>query len=117
MSNASFVYALHVLSAMIWVGGMFFAWMVLRPAAANTLTGPVRLVLWAGRISALLPMGVASGSVTAHQWRGSARVAVYRLCRRTKICASNDGAIYRHAGALFTRADAANAAVRPGHQH
>ncbi len=46
MSNASFVYALHVLSAMIWVGGMFFAWMVLRPAAANTLTGPVRLALW-----------------------------------------------------------------------
>lgn len=46
MSNASFIHALHVLSAMIWVGGMFFAWMVLRPAAANTLTGPVRLALW-----------------------------------------------------------------------
>ncbi|OHC27155.1 MAG: hypothetical protein A2Y50_13965, partial [Pseudomonadales bacterium RIFCSPLOWO2_12_59_9] len=42
----SFIYALHVLSALIWVGGMFFAWMILRPAAVNALQGPARLTLW-----------------------------------------------------------------------
>ncbi len=36
----------HVLSAVIWVGGMFFAWVVLRPAAASQLEGPERLKLW-----------------------------------------------------------------------
>jgi uncharacterized membrane protein len=35
----------HVLSAVIWVGGMFFAHQVLRPAAATLDPGP-RLVLW-----------------------------------------------------------------------
>ena len=35
----------HVLSAVIWVGGMFFAHQVLRPAAETLDPGP-RLVLW-----------------------------------------------------------------------
>jgi uncharacterized membrane protein len=35
----------HVLGAIIWVGGMFFAYMVLRPVAGE-LEGPVRLRLW-----------------------------------------------------------------------
>ena len=39
-------YTLHVLCALIWVGGMFFAWMILRPAAVNTLQAPQRLSLW-----------------------------------------------------------------------
>jgi uncharacterized membrane protein len=39
-------YVLHLLCAVIWVGGMFFAWMVLRPAAINTLQAPARLALW-----------------------------------------------------------------------
>ncbi len=38
--------ALHVLSIVIWVGGMFFAYMILRPVAANELEAPVRLNLW-----------------------------------------------------------------------
>jgi uncharacterized membrane protein len=38
--------ALHILAAVIWVGGMFFAYMVLRPAA-GPLEPPVRLGLWA----------------------------------------------------------------------
>ena len=38
---------LHLLSAVIWVGGMFFAYMVLRPAAATLLEPPQRLPLWA----------------------------------------------------------------------
>jgi uncharacterized membrane protein len=36
---------LHILSAVIWVGGMFFAHQVLRPAAAPLEPGP-RLLLW-----------------------------------------------------------------------
>lgn len=39
-------YTLHVLAALIWVGGMFFAWLVLRPAMVSTLEGPARLRLW-----------------------------------------------------------------------
>jgi len=38
--------ALHVLAAVFWVGGMAFAWGVLRPASAETLDGPARLRLW-----------------------------------------------------------------------
>jgi uncharacterized membrane protein len=38
--------SLHILSAVIWVGGMFFAYMVLRPPAAKLLEPPLRLALW-----------------------------------------------------------------------
>jgi len=38
--------SLHVLSAVIWVGGMFFAWMALRPVAATLLEPSLRLPLW-----------------------------------------------------------------------
>lgn len=37
---------LHILSAVVWVGGMFFAWMALRPVAARLLEPPLRLPLW-----------------------------------------------------------------------
>ncbi len=37
---------LHLLSAVIWVGGMFFAYMALRPVAASLLEPPLRLQLW-----------------------------------------------------------------------
>ena len=37
--------ALHILAAVIWVGGMFFAYMVLRPSA-GPLETPARLALW-----------------------------------------------------------------------
>jgi len=40
------VYVLHLLCAVIWVGGMFFAWMILRPAAVDMLQAPARLGLW-----------------------------------------------------------------------
>ncbi len=35
-----------MLSVIVWVGGMFFAWMVLRPAVAEKLVGADRLKLW-----------------------------------------------------------------------
>jgi uncharacterized membrane protein len=41
---------LHVLAALVWVGGMFFAIMVLR-LAAGELEPPVRAPLW-GRVFA-----------------------------------------------------------------
>lgn len=40
--------ALHVLAAIIWVGGMFFAYLCLRPVAATLLEPPQRLPLWSG---------------------------------------------------------------------
>lgn len=36
---------IHLLAVLIWVGGMFFAHLVLRPAAAETLEPPQRLQL------------------------------------------------------------------------
>ncbi|WP_191485417.1 CopD family protein [Pseudomonas sp. FEN] len=46
MTPFALVYTLHVLAALVWVGGMFFAWMILRPAAMAALEGPARLKLW-----------------------------------------------------------------------
>lgn len=37
---------LHILSVIVWVGGMFFAYMVLRPSAVEVLEPPLRLRLW-----------------------------------------------------------------------
>lgn len=36
----------HALSAIIWVGGMFFAYLILRPVAGQHLEPPIRLTLW-----------------------------------------------------------------------
>jgi uncharacterized membrane protein len=46
---------LHVLSVVIWVGGMFFAYMCLRPVAASQLEPPVRLQLWVGVFGKFFP--------------------------------------------------------------
>lgn len=37
---------LHIFSAVVWIGGMFFAYMALRPVAAAVLEPPLRLRLW-----------------------------------------------------------------------
>jgi uncharacterized membrane protein len=50
-----FAALLHVISAVIWVGGMFFAYMVLRPVAAGQLEPPARLTLWAGVFDNFFP--------------------------------------------------------------
>lgn len=42
----SIALSLHLLSAVVWVGGMFFAYVCLRPVAAQLLDPPVRLTLW-----------------------------------------------------------------------
>ncbi|WP_260956806.1 CopD family protein [Pseudomonas citri] len=46
MTPFALIYTLHLLAALVWVGGMFFAWMILRPAAITALEGPARLKLW-----------------------------------------------------------------------
>lgn len=45
---------LHLLAAVVWVGGMFFAYVALRPAAAQ-LEPPVRLTLWVGVFKRFFP--------------------------------------------------------------
>jgi uncharacterized membrane protein len=42
----SYSIALHLLAAVVWVGGMIFAHNSLRPAAAQVLEPPLRLELW-----------------------------------------------------------------------
>ncbi|MGE8359503.1 CopD family protein [Pseudomonas sp.] len=46
MTPYALIYTLHLLAALVWVGGMFFAWMILRPAAVGALDAPARLTLW-----------------------------------------------------------------------
>jgi uncharacterized membrane protein len=41
-----FAVAVHVLSAVIWVGGMFFAYVVLRPSMGALDAPPQRLKMW-----------------------------------------------------------------------
>lgn len=51
---------LHLLAVISWLGGMFFAYFCLRPAAVETLEPPQRLPLWAATFARFLPyMGVA----------------------------------------------------------
>ena len=51
--------AVHVLAAIVWVGGMFFAYVVLRPAAGELEPMP-RLALWRGVLGRFFPWVWAS---------------------------------------------------------
>ena len=73
---------IHLLAVLIWVGGMFFAHLVLRPAAVETLEPPQRLKLldavfrrffnWVwGAVGALL----VSGLYMVYLYGGIAHVA------------------------------------------
>jgi uncharacterized membrane protein len=44
-----------MLAAVIWVGGMFFAYVCLRPVAATLLEPPLRLPLWANTFQRFFP--------------------------------------------------------------
>ena len=46
---------LHLLGVVVWVGGMFFAYMALRPVAVSVLEPPQRLNLWAGVFAKFFP--------------------------------------------------------------
>lgn len=88
---------LHILAAIVWVGGMFFAYMVLRPVAASQLEPPARLTLWAACFdrffvwvwlaAALLPLsgywilfavlgGMANAGLYLHLMQGIAWVMI-----------------------------------------
>ena len=45
----------HVISVVVWVGGMFFAYMALRPVAASVLQPAERLTLWQGVFGRFFP--------------------------------------------------------------
>jgi len=47
----AFALSLHLLAAVVWVGGMFFAYMFLRPTAAEILEPELRLRLWSAIFS------------------------------------------------------------------
>ncbi|WP_455199083.1 CopD family protein [Kaarinaea lacus] len=47
--------SMHLLAAVVWVGGMFFAYMALRPVAASLLEPPIRLPLWSQTFSRFFP--------------------------------------------------------------
>jgi len=72
---------LHVVSAVVWVGGMFLAYVAVRPAAVEALEPPLRLRLWAGifrRFFRWVWAAVALLLVTGFSMMGEmARVPVY----------------------------------------
>lgn len=51
---------LHVIAVVVWVGGMFFAYNFLRPAAAISLEPPARLTLWNAVFAKFFPYVWAS---------------------------------------------------------
>ncbi|VAW62935.1 hypothetical protein MNBD_GAMMA09-3398 [hydrothermal vent metagenome] len=76
---------LHVVSAVIWVGGMFFAYNFLRPAAAKVLEPPLRLSLWVAVFKRFFPyvwVSIVILPVTGYLmvfsiWGGFAAAPVY----------------------------------------
>jgi uncharacterized membrane protein len=48
-------YWLHVLSVVLWIGGMLFAHQILRPVAASLLPPEMRLPLWNGVFARFFP--------------------------------------------------------------
>ena len=46
---------LHVISDVIWIGGMFLAYMAVRPAIVEVLEPPQRLKLWTGIFNRFFP--------------------------------------------------------------
>ncbi len=51
----SIAITLHLLAVVVWVGGMFFAWMALRPVAATLLEPPLRMPLWSRTFERFFP--------------------------------------------------------------
>lgn len=46
---------LHIISDVVWIGGMFLAYVCVRPAAVEVLEPPQRLKLWAGIFRRFFP--------------------------------------------------------------
>ena len=56
----SIAITLHLLAVVVWVGGMFFAYMALRPVAATLLEPSLRLPLWSQTFARFFPWVWAS---------------------------------------------------------
>lgn len=56
MDFAAVSVGLHALAAVVWVGGMAFAYVFLRPAVAKLLAGPERLQLWRDVFARFFPV-------------------------------------------------------------
>ena len=60
MLTIALLLAIHIVSVVFWVGGMAFAYTILRPSA-GPLEAPVRLALWARVFARFLPwVGVSA---------------------------------------------------------
>jgi uncharacterized membrane protein len=55
MTLSALAISLHILSAVLWVGGMFFAHQVLRPVAVRQFDPPQRLQLWSQIFARFFP--------------------------------------------------------------
>lgn len=55
MTLSALAISLHILSAVLWVGGMFFAHQVLRPVAVQQFQPPQRLQLWSQVFTRFFP--------------------------------------------------------------
>lgn len=51
MTDLSIAITVHALAAMVWVGGMFFAWMIMRPAVGKVIEPRNRPELWCHTLS------------------------------------------------------------------
>ena len=74
-------FLLHILATVVWVGGMFFAHMCLRPVALVQLEPPQRLSLWRGVLARFFPwvwiavvLLALSGQMIAAQMGGMANL-------------------------------------------
>lgn len=56
MNLLPFALALHALAAVVWVGGMAFAYWFVRPVAGQALEAPARLALWSGIFARFFPV-------------------------------------------------------------
>ncbi len=56
MQPLSLALALHVVAAVVWVGGMAFAYWFVRPVAGSALEAPARLALWRGVFARFFPV-------------------------------------------------------------
>jgi uncharacterized membrane protein len=75
---------IHFLAVLVWVGGMFFAYMVLRPAAVDVLQPPERLRLWDNVfhrffnwVWAAIGLILVTGLYMIYQFGGMAHVPLY----------------------------------------
>ena len=68
MNMISLYILLHVVSAVLWVGGMFFAHVCLRPIVVGQLEPPQRLKLWVGVFGRFFSHCMGSGHHAIDHW-------------------------------------------------